>query len=296
LGKGEEVMANKLKTPLKYPGGKSRAMDSMFPYFPDLSTYSEYRETFLGGGSVAFAVTQRYPDLPMWVNDLYWNLYNFYVHLQKDGEALAEEIKRQKFENLEQDKKKQMFLDAKALLSTPSDHGNPFDKAAAFYIVNKCSFSGLGETGSFSYDEGTLTLSAIENLKGYSKLMKNWRITNQSYETLLGHKDNTFVYLDPPYEISSFVYGKKGDMHKSFDHDIFADHCNKSKMDMIISYNDDKSVTNRFPGWRQERFPLAYTMRSNSEKYNADQKERLELLLLNFEKTKASKGLDSFFA
>jgi DNA adenine methylase len=269
----------------------------MFPYFPDLSNYTEYRETFLGGGSVAFAVTQRYPDLPMWVNDLYWNLYNFYVHLQKDGDALAEEIKRLKFANIEPDSKKQLFLDSKAILSTgfTTDPNANFQKAVAFYIVNKCSFSGLGETGSFSYDENNFTLSAIESLKGYGKLMKNWKITNQSYETLLDHQDNTFVYLDPPYEISSFVYGNKGGMHKGFDHDLFAEHCNASKMDMVISYNDGDEVKRRFAKWRQEKFPLAYTMRSNSEKYNANQKERLELLLLNFEKNKANKGLDVFF-
>lgn len=289
-------MANKqLKTPLKYPGGKSRAIDRMMPYFPDLAHYKEYRETFLGGGSVAFAVTQMYPDLPMWVNDLYWNLYNFYVHLQADGEKLSEEVKRRKLENIEQDKKKQMFLDSKALLSTPDKEGDFFEKAVAFYIVNKCSFSGLGETGSFSNDPHNFTMSAIESLKGYGKLMKNWKITNLSYEQLLEHQDNTFVYLDPPYEISSFVYGNKGGMHKSFDHDLFAEHCNNSKMDMVISYNDGEEVKKRFSNWRQEKFPLAYTMRSNSEKYNADQKERLELLLLNFEKEQAAKGLDIFF-
>lgn len=288
-------MANKLKTPLRYPGGKSRAIDRMMPYFPDLSHYKEYRETFLGGGSVAFAVTQMYPDLPMWVNDLYWNLYNFYVHLKADPDKLSEEIKRLKIENADQEKKKQLFLDSKDLLATPSDEGDPFKKAVAFYIVNKCSFSGLGETGSFSNDSNNFTLSAIESLKGYGRLMKNWKITNLSYEQLLGHQDNTFVYLDPPYEISSFVYGKNGSMHKSFDHDLFAQHCNDSKMDMIISYNNDDSVKNRFPKWRQELFPLAYTMRSNSEKYNADQKERLELLLLNFDTPKYKKGLDNFW-
>lgn len=288
-------MANKLKTPLRYPGGKSRAIDRMMPYFPDLSHYKEYRETFLGGGSVAFAVTQMYPDLPMWVNDLYWNLYNFYVHLKDDPDKLSEEIKRLKVENADQEKKKQLFLDSKDLLATPSDEGDPFKKAVAFYIVNKCSFSGLGETGSFSNDSNNFTLSAIESLKGYGRLMKNWKITNLSYEQLLGHQDNTFVYLDPPYEISSFVYGKNGSMHKSFDHDLFAQHCNDSKMDMIISYNNDDSVKNRFPKWRQELFPLAYTMRSNSEKYNADQKERLELLLLNFDTPKYKKGLDNFW-
>ena len=46
-----------LKTPLRYPGGKSRACTKMDPYFPDLRDYVEFREPFLGGGSVALHVT-----------------------------------------------------------------------------------------------------------------------------------------------------------------------------------------------------------------------------------------------
>jgi site-specific DNA-adenine methylase len=34
-------------------------------------TASEYREPFIGGGSVAFYTTQAYPDVPIWINDLY---------------------------------------------------------------------------------------------------------------------------------------------------------------------------------------------------------------------------------
>ena len=46
------------KTPLRYPGGKSRACTKMDMYFPDLRDYNEYREPFLGGGSMALHVTQ----------------------------------------------------------------------------------------------------------------------------------------------------------------------------------------------------------------------------------------------
>ena len=42
-----------LKTPLRYPGGKSRALSKLFQYIPDLKGYKEFREPFLGGGSVA---------------------------------------------------------------------------------------------------------------------------------------------------------------------------------------------------------------------------------------------------
>ena len=78
------------KTPLRYPGGKSRACVKMDPYIPDLRDYKEYREPFLGGGSVAIYITKKYPDLKIWVNDLYEPLYNFWKVLRDDGDVLYE--------------------------------------------------------------------------------------------------------------------------------------------------------------------------------------------------------------
>ena len=49
------------KTPLRYPGGKSRACKKMAGYFPDLGNYEEFREPFLGGGSVSIYITKKYP-------------------------------------------------------------------------------------------------------------------------------------------------------------------------------------------------------------------------------------------
>ena len=67
-----------LKTPLRYPGGKSRALTKIIPHIPDLSEYQEYREPFLGGGSVAIHITKMYPDLNIWVNDFYTPLVTFW--------------------------------------------------------------------------------------------------------------------------------------------------------------------------------------------------------------------------
>ena len=52
-----------LKTPLRYPGGKSRALTKLDPYIPDLRDYVEFREPFLGGGSVAIHISKKYPHL-----------------------------------------------------------------------------------------------------------------------------------------------------------------------------------------------------------------------------------------
>ena len=70
-----------LKTPLRYPGGKSRAVTKMENYFPDLSNYVEFREPFLGGGSVAIYIAKKYPHLKITVNDLYEPLVNFWQNL-----------------------------------------------------------------------------------------------------------------------------------------------------------------------------------------------------------------------
>ena len=47
----------KLKTPLRYPGGKSRVVDAILERFPD--HFLEFREPFVGGGSVFLAVRQK---------------------------------------------------------------------------------------------------------------------------------------------------------------------------------------------------------------------------------------------
>ena len=41
------MMMKSLKTPLRYPGGKSKAIKTLSPWFPQI--ISEYREPFIGG-------------------------------------------------------------------------------------------------------------------------------------------------------------------------------------------------------------------------------------------------------
>ena len=58
------------KTPLRYPGGKSRALSKLFQFIPDLKDYESFHEPFVGGGSVAIEISKRYPHLKIWINDL----------------------------------------------------------------------------------------------------------------------------------------------------------------------------------------------------------------------------------
>jgi len=272
-----------LKTPLRYPGGKSRALSKLFQYIPNLKDYTEYREPFLGGGSVALEIGKRYPHLDIWVNDLYGPLYNFWRVLQDQSDELHSKLVRLKTNHPEPVLAKELFLDAKDILDM--DTTSDLSRAVAFYVVNKCSFSGLTESSSFSKQasDSNFSMRGIDKLPDYSLMIKKWKITNLSYEELFCDSKSTFIYLDPPYEIGSNLYGKRGSMHKGFDHDQFAADCDRFISHQLVSYNSSQLIRDRFKKeWTAAEFAHTYTMRSTGC-YNTDQASRKELVLTNYE-------------
>ena len=270
-----------LKTPLRYPGGKSRACTKLDQYIPNLDGYKEYREPFLGGGSVAIHITKKYPHLKVWVNDFYEPLVNFWITLKKDGYPLYKRLQELKSRYPDPASAKGLFLEAKDVVNN-YDESNLF-RACAFYIINKCSFSGLTESSSFSKQasDNNFTMRGIEKLQGYTQIIRNWKITNWSYESLLTNDEECYTYLDPPYDIGSNLYGKRGSMHSGFNHDDFAADCAQYSGAQLISYNSSQLIKERFKDYQTGEFDLTYTMRSVGE-YMREQKERKELLLFNY--------------
>ena len=252
------------KTPLRYPGGKSRACTKMDQYFPDLRNYTEYREPFLGGGSVAIHIAKKYPHLKITVNDLYEPLYNFWIQLQQFGTELKDKLIEYKSLYPIPDTARELFVESKELVNDETI--DSLDRAARFYIVNKCSFSGLTESSSFSQQASisNFSLRGIEKLPGYQEIITGWNINQYSYEYLMREDihDGIFMYLDPPYDIKDNLYGKKGTIHKRFNHDQFSVDCENSKIDMMVSYNSSQLVKDRFSNWDAAEFDLTYTMRS----------------------------------
>ena len=269
----------RLKSPLRYPGGKTRAVKFLAERLPSIS---QYREPFIGGGSMAIYVTQKYLGVPVWVNDLHYPLYCFWITLRDNAERMQKDLYDIKSNmNDDKDKSKEIFNQSKSLLDTEED---PYLVGLHFYVINKCGFSGLSQSSSFSYQASTnnFTKKSIDKLVEYGTMISGWRITNLDYSELLDG-DDAFVFLDPPYEIGkTYLYGKGGDTHRGFDHDKFAEKCNSSSNKMMITYNSDSKIKNRFDEWNTEEWDLTYTMRSTGD-YGEKQKDRKELLLTNYE-------------
>ena len=204
------------------------------------------------------------------------------MRLQHNGQDLQDALWSKKNHYPDPDTAKKLFNQSKEDVNDPDL--SSFNRAVAFYIVNKCSFSGLTESSSFSQQasQSNFSFNGIDRLVEYSELIEGWTITNLSYERMLCDDKNIFTYLDPPYDIKDNLYGRKGGMHKSFNHDEFAEECDRFTSPMLISYNSDQIVKDRFKEWTVGEFAHTYTMRSVGC-YNTDQATRKELVLTNYE-------------
>ena len=275
-----------LKTPLRYPGGKSKAIKTLSPWFP--KTISEYREPFIGGGSIAIEITKSNPDIPVWINDLYVPLYNFWVQLRDRGEELSERVREEKQRTLDEGDKDKVTAKAKELFNKYKeeiDTYDDFEKAVAFFIMNKCSFSGLTENSTFSQSASNSNFSLVgaDKLAQFSKLIKNWKITNIDYSEVMkahGSRD-TFIFLDPPYDIKDFLYGKNREMHKKFDHDRFADDVYNCLYKFMITYNLNDRLLELYKNYNLKEWKLRYSMAHRGDK-GTDENVKTELLVTNY--------------
>jgi DNA adenine methylase len=291
------ISQKQLKTCLRYPGGKSRATKTLAPWYPE--NFKEYREPFIGGGSVAIYITKKYPNVDIWVNDLYAPLYNFWIQLRNDGENLSEKLKEIKtkvsdFQTQDLKDKAHKELFDRVLIDINNQDG--LERAVSFFILNKCSFSGLTENSTFSptASRSNFSFIGIEKLKEYSKLIKDWKITNTDYSEVMNADGNdVFVFLDPPYDIKDFLYGKNREMHKSFDHDLFAENVYKCPHNFMITYNVNEKLLELYKNYYIREWELRYSMAHRGEK-GTKENVKVELLITNYPIEKVA-TLENFF-
>ena len=278
---------NALKTPLRYPGGKSKAIKTLSQWYPKI--ISEYREPFIGGGSIAIDITKSNPDIPVWINDLYVPLYNFWVQLRDRGEELSERVREEKQNTLDEGEPDKVTAKAKDLFNKYKeeiDTYDDFEKAVAFFVMNKCSFSGLTENSTFSQTASNSNFSLVgaDKLREFSKLIQHWKITNLDYSEVMNAdgSDDTFVFLDPPYDIKDFLYGKNREMHRSFDHDKFAEEVYKCKHKFMITYNLNDRLCELYKDYNLKEWKLRYSMAHRGDK-GTDENVKTELLVTNYD-------------
>ena len=269
-----EIGKTAIKTPLRYPGGKTRVADKLASLMPN---FKEYREPFIGGGSVFIAAKQSKPDLRYWINDLFYDVYSFWTSTRDNcGNVLS--IVREL---------KDKFPDGRSLFTQLNEHMTEFtgvDRAAAFFVMNRITFSGTSLSGGYSqgsYD-GRFNEASMERVSLVSPLLDDVKITNEDYSVLLRDGgESVFIFLDPPYysATKSALYGRNGDIHRGLDHERFANEVKACSHKWMITYDDCEYTRKLFEGYNIVPFELMYGMRNVTK--DADMKGK-ELLITNY--------------
>lgn len=257
-----------VKSPLRYPGGKSRAVKIIEKHVP---YFEEYREPFVGGGSLFFYLRQKFPNKVYWINDLFEDLYLFYKHMQKNPYLV---LKKVRYYKNKYEKGKELY---EYLLRT--EGFDEIEKASAFFILNRITFSGTTRSGGYSEHsfKKRFTESSIERLEKIIPLMDNVKITNFDYEEVINASgENVFIFLDPPYfkAQKTPMYGNRGDHHRGFDYERLAKVLSTTRHKWIMTIDDSEYIRSIFDFAYISEWDMVYTMRNG--------KKQSELFVSNY--------------
>lgn len=235
------------KSPLRYPGGKSRAVGFIATFIPP--DEKKILSPFLGGGSIELHLASK--GIKVLGYDYFKPLVEFWQCLLEDSFELSKIVERYYPLSKEQFYKYQ---------KDQSNIKNKFERAAIYYVLNRSSFSGSTLSGGMSPSHPRFTKSSITRLRQFFN--PNIEVEYASFEVSLNSHPDIFTYLDPPYLIKSSLYGLKGSAHKDFNHKGLSKILH-SRSKWILSYNDCAEIRTMYKGYKIITPNWKYGMSSN---------------------------------
>ena len=281
-----------LRSPLRYPGGKTRVAKLLAPYIPP---HAEYREIFFGGGGIFFHKPKAKRN---WINDLHPGLYAFWKTLRDDYDAFAALCREQDASDLRGTFQK--WIDRRDLMTATGDDAL-LERALQYYFINRTVWYGRVVYDParrsrlyFSNPDGWGNLEKkLARLRACSEKLQGGRITNLPFEHCLADTTpDTLIYADPPYYRDSLdtPTSKLYEGHFTIEeHTLLRDLLAASPAKAVVSYDNRPEVRKLYGDrtrWKVIELQWKYCGRyavSNEQKA-ARQKERkvtgTELLIL----------------
>ncbi len=190
----EQKTANFSHLFLRWAGSKRQLIPILSRFWDD--NFERYVEPFVGSACLFFSLSPKKALLC----DINQELINTYEQLRKEATSVLKELKKLK-------KSKEDYYDIRSLRPETLNRNK---RAARFIYLNRYCFNGLYRTnsrGDFNVpycgdDRGVMPSDEI--FINASKLLKKAQLCANSYEeTLKKVRPGDFVYMDPPYSVSS---------------------------------------------------------------------------------------------
>lgn len=243
--------AEKLRSPLKWHGGKHYLADWIISHFPP---HRKYVESFGGGASV---LIQKPPSKFEVYNDLNEKVTRFFRVLRNDLHALKRKLRLTPYSEAE-------FNSASAC----PDDADDVEKARCDYVLWCQSFGGQGKSFSASIDRSrggradnvNAWKNKIESLDQVAARVADVQVLTRSAIEVIELFDgpDTLFYLDPPYvhhtRVSTNVYAHE---MTDADHVALAKVLNRCQGKIILSGYRSPLYDRLYKNWRREEREIA---------------------------------------
>ena len=234
--------------------------------------YLIYREPFLGGGALFFAIQ----PTKAYLSDINFHLILAYQAVRDDIDRLIINLKVH-----ERNHNKQYFQRARDRLCNETDTTKV---AALFIYLNKTCFNGLyrvNKNGKFNVPIGSYVDPSIfdeEVLLNDSKMLRGVTIAQHPFWQIPVSRED-FYYLDPPYHQTYSQYDGSG--FGEAEHRKLAEFCHEidgAKAYFMLSNSDTPFVRSLF-----SKFYIEQIAASRSVSCKADQRgKENELVIRNY--------------
>lgn len=273
------------KSPLRYPGGKSRLLKHLAPLMPEKC--NEYREPFVGGGSVFFHARSKDTAERYALNDAFTPLMDFWETVADPWQmpslcailkSLIADLDPWAIE-IEFRKAQEYMRRPELLCSTERQNKNAY----YYFIVNRCSFSGSTCSGGFSSNAAVnrLTLSSVDRIRDCHDALRHVSLFNLDFEAIIRRPGrDVFLYCDPPYMTAAGLYGINGSLHDNFDHTRLAECLEQTEHKWLLTYDDCRHIRDLYKRFNIVELPsTTYSMDNASG--NTPKRVR-ELAIMNY--------------
>jgi DNA adenine methylase len=264
-------MIKKPKSIFRYPGGKLKGIPFIKPFWEAIN-HNEYREPFVGGGSVFISKPLVESS---WINDIDEELVSFYkvISRKSSREKLIKELKEVEINKKNYD----YYFNLKTK--------NQIEKAKRIYILNRCSFSGITVWNSFIGDVRYNIKNAQETIRDVGEKLKNVKITNLDFEKIIKEKPyregaKVFMFIDPPYVESRQVAAYKHSFSEK-DHIRLAKILKETKYYFLLTYDDCSFTREKYKWANFYTRTWTYSV-ANSRVHHNPRESGNELFISNF--------------
>lgn len=260
------------KSPLRYPGGKTRAcriLDEIVASRFDVKNFDTLISPFFGGGSFEFYMQNKY-NYSLVVNDKFTPLYNFWKQVKTDKFELCRKLR-----GIPTVSKSDFVGYRNSIIKLSED---VMQQSIQYFIINRCSFSGATLSGGFS-EEASIkryTPSSVSRVEAVD--MTRVEVHNMDFEDFLNkclplysvNISKCILFLDPPYFLEgrkNNLYGINGDMHEEFDHiGLFS--AISIRNNWILTYNNCSYIRDLYKDYTIIEVGWSYGM--NTDKVSSE--------------------------